>query len=207
MNEPVIVIDFETTGLSPDSGARATEVAAVVIENQRIVAHYRNLMNAGVTIPTNVVELTGITNSMIQSAPPADVVIRELVTFIEDFPVVAHNAAFDKKFLMSELGRIRAEFRNDLMCSMLIARRVFPDAPDHKLSTLAEYVGLSSDGNFHRALSDATTTAHLWIKMENQLQDNFRLSSVPIELMRSIQSVQRDSLGDYVDDFRRNNSN
>ena len=103
---PVIVIDFETTGISPEHGARATEVAAVLISDGRIVGRYQSLMNAGVPIPPFIEALTGISNRMVRQAPSAASVMTQLADFIGDITLVAHNAAFDKKFLQSELERI-----------------------------------------------------------------------------------------------------
>jgi DNA polymerase III subunit epsilon len=96
--EPVVVIDFETTGLSPEHGARATEIAAVLVRNGQVVDRYQSLMNAGQRIPPFIQSLTGITNSMIRAAPPAAQVMAEVADFVGDYPLVAHNASFDRKF-------------------------------------------------------------------------------------------------------------
>ena len=69
--ERVAVIDFETTGLSPTQGDRATEIAAVILEGGRVVDRYQSLMNAGVRVPAHIEALTGISNAMLREAPPA----------------------------------------------------------------------------------------------------------------------------------------
>ena len=102
MGSTVIVLDFETTGMSPNVGARPTEVAAVRIENGKIVDRYQSLMNAGVHVPAFITELTGITNAMVRNAPPIDQVMRELNVFVDGQPLVAHNVSFDRKFLEAE---------------------------------------------------------------------------------------------------------
>jgi DNA polymerase III subunit epsilon len=104
--EPVVVIDFETTGLSPEHGARATEIAAVLVRNGQVVDRYQSLMNAGQRIPPFIQSLTGITNSMIRTAPPAPQVMAEVADFVGDYPLIAHNASFDRKFWQAELARI-----------------------------------------------------------------------------------------------------
>lgn len=76
--ERIAVIDFETTGLSPNSSCRATEIAVVMLENGRIVERYQSLMNAGVPVPAFVAGLTGITTAMLRSAPPVDKVMNEV---------------------------------------------------------------------------------------------------------------------------------
>jgi DNA polymerase III subunit epsilon len=96
--EPMVVLDFETTGLSPDEGARVTEVAAVIVQDGKILSRYQSLMNAGVHVPAFITDLTGISNAMVQSAPSSKEVMRELCDFVGPLQIVAHNASFDKKF-------------------------------------------------------------------------------------------------------------
>ena len=95
MPERIAILDFETTGMSPAHGARAAEVGIVVVEGGRIVDRYQSLMNAGQRMPGFITQLTGITTAMLQSAPPAEVVMREAARFGGNAPLVAHNASFD----------------------------------------------------------------------------------------------------------------
>jgi DNA polymerase-3 subunit epsilon len=200
------VLDFETTGLSPEWGDRATEVAAVVIEDGRIVSQYQSLMNAGVRIPTYIQELTGITDKMVKQAPPVNQVLRELAKFIGAKPLIAHNASFDRKFLDAELDRIRMKRKQDVMCSMRVARRVYPDAINYKLLTLVEYAGVPAKGRHHRALVDAQMAANLWLKMQGELKIRFRMSSVPLDLMQRLQSIPKHSLESFVLRYKKNGS-
>jgi hypothetical protein len=101
----IAVIDFETTGISPAMGDRATEVAIVMMEGGRVVDRFQSLMNAGVRIPSFITQLTGITNAMVAAAPPAAQVMAEAGRFVGDVPMVAHNASFDRKFWVEELAR------------------------------------------------------------------------------------------------------
>ena len=112
--EVVAVIDFETTGLSPLQGDRATEVAAVIVDNGRVVDRYQSLMNAGVRIPAYIEALTGISNAMVRSAPSAEAVMREVSDFVGGIPIVAHNASFDARFWDAELARIQRFSEADL---------------------------------------------------------------------------------------------
>lgn len=168
--EMIAVIDFETTGLWPDAGARATEIAVVRVRAGGIVDRYQSLMNAGVRIPPFIESLTGITDAMIRRAPPAAEVMRQAADFIGDLPLVAHHAAFDRKVLDAELARIHQYRRQEFACTVRLARRLYPDAPNHKLGTLVEYAGLPAAGRAHRALADAETTAHLLLR-GNRVED------------------------------------
>ncbi|MCX7171318.1 MAG: 3'-5' exonuclease [Proteobacteria bacterium] len=189
--EVVAVIDFETTGLSPEHGARATEVAAVLVGDGKVVDRYQSLMNAGARVPPFIEDLTGITNAMVRKAPPAAEVMRAVSDFVGDHPLVAHNAAFDSKFWDAELGHIRRRRRQEFACSMLVARRVFPQAPSHKLGVLVEFAKLPVAGRYHRALADAEMAASLLVRMEEELLRRYKVSRVTHEMLREIQRVQK----------------
>ena len=115
-SEPIAILDFETTGMSPDYGDRVTEVGVVVMADGLIVDSFQSLMNAGVRIPRFIEQFTGITNAMIRNAPPVNEVMAELAEFIGELPLVAHNASFDRKFLDAELSYIGRERRQEMAC-------------------------------------------------------------------------------------------
>jgi len=196
--DPVVVIDFETTGLSPDHGARATEIAAVLVRDGHVVDRYQSLMNAGQPIPAFIQSLTGITNSMIRRAPPARQVMAEVADFVGNHSMVAHNASFDRKFWEAELARIGHQTMQPFVCSMLVARRVLPGAPNHKLGTLATYASLPVTGRHHRALADAEMAAHLTLFLERTLVEQFRLGAASYELLQRIQRTSRSRLSECV---------
>ena len=198
-SEPIAIIDFETTGLSPDVGDRVTEVGVVVIAEGQIVDSFQSLMNAGVRIPRFIEQFTGITNAMIRNAPPVNDVMFELAAFIGELPLVAHNASFDRKFLDAELSYIGRERQQDMACSVLVSRRVYPEAPSHKLGELVRYVGLPTDGIYHRALADATMTAQLWLQMQADIGSRYGLDSVPFRLMQNLQRVPKRSVETFFE--------
>lgn len=197
--ETVAVIDFETTGLSPAMGDRATEVAVVVVEDGKIVDRFQSLMNAGARIPAFIEALTGISNAMIRKAPPAAEVMAELAEFVGDVPLVAHNASFDSKFLDAEWSRINRQRRQEFACSMLLARRIYPVAPNHKLGTLVSHLGLPSAIRHHRALADAEMTAHLWLRMVSDIGQQYGLSAVPHEFLRALQKAPKAQMNSCVE--------
>ena len=96
--ETLAVIDFETTGSAPGQGARATEIAAVLVQNGRVVDRFQTLMNSGAWVPPFIEQLTGISNAMLRDAPPAAQVMREVLAFTQGCALVAHNASFDRAF-------------------------------------------------------------------------------------------------------------
>jgi len=173
--DTLIVFDFETTGLSPDMGDRSIEIGAVLIENGSITRRFQQLMNPGTRIPLFIENLTGITNHMVNQARNNAEVMQDFFEFIDGHNLVAHNAAFDERFLRAEFKRIKKRFDGGIACSLLASRRIFQQAPNHQLVTLAEYKNLPTDGIYHRALADAEVTAHLWLSLLNELHSRHEL--------------------------------
>jgi len=203
--ETIAVIDFETTGLTPEQGARATEIAVALVRDGCVVERYQSLMYAGVRVPPFIQDLTGITNAMIRQAPPAARVMAEAAAFVGACPLVAHNASFDQKFWDAELdriglGRVRGQA---FACSMLVARRLLPDAPNHKLGTLVNYLGLPAAGRAHRAQADADMAASLTLYLEQEIQRRFGLGSVTHALLVALQKAPRSRLQACVERFAR----
>ena len=192
--ERIAVIDFETTGLSPNSSCRATEIAVVMLENGRIVERYQSLMNAGVRVPAFIEQLTGISNAMLRTAPPAERVMEEVNEFVGCTPLLAHNASFDQKFWDFELGRIKRTRLQNFACSLLLARRLLPDAPSHKLGALVAFAGLPVAGRSHRALADAEMAASLLLRLEGELRTRHGVGEVSHALLRKIQAAPKTQL-------------
>ncbi len=173
--ETVAVIDFETTGLGATQGGRATEVAAVLVQGGEIVGRFQSLMNSGAWVPPFITQLTGISNEMLRNAPPARAVMHEVARFTRGSPLVAHNAAFDRGFWRAELAHAEceADAAHAFACTMLLSRRLYPHAENHKLGTLARLHALPSAGRAHRALADAEVTAHLLMQLQRDVEERF----------------------------------
>jgi len=201
--ETVAVIDFETTGMSPEQGARAIEIAAVLVRDGRIVDRYQSLMNADAYVPPFIEHLTGISNAMVRKAPASDRVMREVVGFVGAHPLVAHNASFDRRFWDAELAKIGRQRVQEFACTMLLARRLYPEAPDHKLGTLVRFAGLPVTGRAHRALADAEMAANLWLRIADDLRARLRAGAVTHRTLAGIQGVPRASLDAYLSGLTR----
>lgn len=187
----VAVIDFETTGLSPAMGDRATEIAIVMLEGERVVDRYQSLMNAGVWISPFIEAYTGITNEMIETAPPADRVMAEANRFVGARPMVAHNASFDRRFWCAELRRVGEPGDQPFACTLLLARRLYPEAPNFKLGSLASFHALPSNGRAHRAMADAETAAALLGRIRHDLRERFGVPEPRHELLMHLQACSR----------------
>jgi len=191
----VIVLDFETTGLSPNQGDRAIEIGAVHIQNGEIVDTFQQLMNPGFRVSGFIEGYTGITNRMLQSAAPCDEVMDQFCDFIGDHNLVAHNASFDQRFLDAELNLINRQYSGKFACSMLIARRLVQESPTHKLGDLVRFLQLENDGVFHRALADSEMTVNLWLYMINKLMDQHNITDPSFQFMQKISKTSKSNIG------------
>lgn len=196
--DTVIVLDFETTGLSPDGGDRAIEIGAVKLVDGQLVDRFQKLMYPGRRINAFIEDYTGITNRMLKDAPPCAEVMSEFSDFIEGFNLVAHNASFDARFLGAELNRIKQNQHGKFACSMLISRRIYPDAPNHKLGTLVRYKALPNDGTFHRALADAEMTTHLWLNIMNDIKAKHSFDVIPFKVMQKLSRTAKNSVSGFL---------
>jgi len=207
--QTIAVIDFETTGLAPNGGGRATEIAAVLVRNGQVVDSFQSLMRSGAWVPPFIQQLTGISNEMLAEAPAAETVMREVARFTRGCPLVAHNAAFDRAFWQAELARAAcaSDPAHEFACTLLLARRLYPEAPNCKLGTLAQFHHLPDTGRAHRALADAQMTAHLLLRMQRDLErryaDELGGSGADHELLARLQRAGKAALKRCVQDFAR----
>ena len=193
--ERIAVIDFETTGMAPAQGARATEVAIVLLERGQVVQRFQSLMRTGVAIPRFITELTGISNAMLADAPDARDVMHAAARFVGDTPMVAHNAAFDRQFWQAELAQSGLQASQPFVCTVLLARRLYPEAPSHKLGALVDYHHLPRSGRAHRALADAEMAAALLLHMQHDLRQRFQVATPGHALLQALQRCPRQQLG------------
>ena len=189
------VIDFETTGISPACGDRASEVAIVLLEGGQVVDRFQSLMNAGVRIPGFITQLTGITNAMVASAPEAAQVMGEASRFVGNAPLVAHNAAFDRRFWQAELARAGLAAPQPFICTLLLSRRLYPQAPNHKLGSLVDYHRLPRTGQAHRALADAEMAAGLLGQIQHDLRTRHRVAQPDHALLMALQRCAKSAVG------------
>lgn len=194
----LIILDFETTGLSPDNGDRAIEIGAVKLENGVVTERFQELMYPGRSVSHFIADYTGITNDMLSKAAPCHEVMARFADFIQGQNLVAHNASFDKRFLDSELKRISSGYDGQFACSLLLSRRLYQTAPNHKLSTLINYKGIASNGSFHRALYDSEMTAKLWVAMLDDIQQQAGIDQVPFSMIQKLTKTTKANVGKFL---------
>lgn len=199
---PIVMLDFETTGLSPASGDRITEVAAVRIVAGRITERYVSLVNTGARIPAFITSLTGITQSMVDAAPPATRVVPELLDFIGSDTLAAHNASFDEKFLLAESERLgRRCGHANLVCSLKLSRRVFPGMASYKLGNLSRQLGIGFRSAAHRAEADAEVAAEVLIHIARHLGSTYALERLSPDLLVALNRIAAAKVPAYLSKY------
>lgn len=198
-DQATVMLDFETTGLSPQMGARITEVAALRIVGGRVRERFVSLVNCHVRIPSFITELTGISQAMVDGAPCVSRVMPALLDFIGNDALSAHNASFDNKFLLAEaLDLGLTPGHEKLICSLMLSRRIFPGLPSYKLAPLAKSLGIRFAGTAHRAEADAQVSADLLLHIGRHLGERCTLSHITPQLLESVNRLTAAKVPAYL---------
>lgn len=191
-------LDVETTGLDSNSGDKICEVAVIKTIGGQIADEFVTLINPGRNIPERAVSIHGITQTMVDRAPLFRDIADDLLDFLNDTVIVAHNARFDLEFLRSELRNVNLSLpENNVIDTLGIARRYYT-FPSNSLGEIARHIGLPIDKQ-HRALADVTTTKDIFeyflkdlerrgIRLK-RLKDILKLQGKSVELKTSNELV------------------
>ncbi|MBE5769362.1 MAG: PolC-type DNA polymerase III [Clostridiales bacterium] len=189
LDEPIVVLDFETTGLNTATD-RAIEIGAVKLVGGTVADSLSILVNPQVPLKPKIVEITGITDMMLADKETAQTAIPKLMEFIGDAPIAAHNAPFDAAILRSELRRLGRDYTGPVLDTLTLARKMFPEMKSFKLSAVCKRLGVSLK-NAHRAVHDATATALCLARMFKQLQEENGFST-----LHDLNSLKGGAIGD-----------
>ncbi|MEM7009284.1 MAG: exonuclease domain-containing protein [Thermodesulfobacteriota bacterium] len=150
-------LDVETTGLDPVSGDKICEIAIVKTIDGQIADEFVTIVNPGRSIPEKAVSIHGITQHMVMRAPLFRDIAKDLLVFLSDAVIVAHNAKFDLEFIRAELRNLNITLPdNEVIDTLGIARRYY-NFPSNSLGDIARNVGVLINKQ-HRALADVMTT-------------------------------------------------
>ena len=159
-----VVLDLEMTGLSAKSD-QIIEIGAVKIKDNQVVETMECLVNPKCKIPTRVVELTGITDEMVQSGRERDEALRELIAFIDGQLLVGQNVNFDYSFLKQWAVNHKCPLEARACDTLKLARVLLPADQPKKLENLCQYFGIKR-AREHRALDDALETWQVFEKLK-----------------------------------------
>jgi DNA polymerase-3 subunit epsilon len=160
------VFDTETTGLDPSAGDEIVSVGAVRIVNGRLLEHetFEQLVDPKRPMSPEASQITGIEAPMLEDQPTIDSVLPAFFTFCEDTVLVAHNAAFDMRFLHLKEEATGVRFTQPVLDTLLLSAVIHPDLDAHGLEAIAERMGINPIGR-HTALGDAIMTGEVFLRM------------------------------------------
>jgi DNA polymerase-3 subunit epsilon len=199
----LVVLDFETTGLTP-AYDRTIEVAATLLVNHRPVETFHQLMHPGMGLPPFITSLTGITDAMLRGQPRPEQVMPQLQQFVRGLPIVAHNAAFDRGFLHAELARAGLSAESEFLCTMRLARRLAPGLPSYRLDALVDALQVRAPNarQFHRSLADVNHTVAIWQNLHARFTEHTGLATPPVGVWSILMRKPKKQVPKYLASLR-----
>ncbi|KAA8675026.1 PolC-type DNA polymerase III [Clostridium sp. WLY-B-L2] len=174
LDDTYVIFDIETTGFSSINDS-IIEIGAVKVKDGKVVDKFSEFVNPGRIIPGRIVELTGITDEMVEKCPNIEEILPKFMEFIGDSIVVAHNASFDVGFIKKNCNDLNLKFKNPVMDTIPLCKFLFPELKKFKLNIVAKHLGISLE-NHHRAVDDAGATCDILLKCFEILRERNILS-------------------------------
>jgi DNA polymerase-3 subunit alpha (Gram-positive type) len=189
-----VVFDIETTGLNPKND-NIIEIGAVKISNRKVIDSFSTFVHIDKKLPGKIIELTSITDDMLQGQPEIDEALPAFLDFAKECVLVAHNAKFDLGFIKENTKVLSIENYNPPVLDTLeLSKALIKDVKNHRLNTLTKKLGINLI-NHHRAVDDANATGQLLIILLNKLSEReiYDVSKLNDILMEDIDIVKQPS--------------
>ncbi|PHV72314.1 DNA polymerase III subunit epsilon [Sporanaerobium hydrogeniformans] len=168
--KPYVVVDIETTGTHP-LNSDIIEIGAVYVEEGQVIKQFNQLVQPNQEISAYITGITGITNEMVQEAPPIEKVMPQFLDFCEGAFLVGHNIIlFDYRMLKAKAALLKLPFEKDGVDTLTISRKMLSKLPSRKLGDLCAYYDIALE-NAHRAYDDAYATYELFEKLKKDFYE------------------------------------
>eukprot|EP01037_Dinobryon_pediforme_P008375 gene8375-8462_t len=192
------IVDIETTG-GHASANGITEIAICIHNGKKVVERYSTLVNPKRDIPIYISALTGITNDMVEKAPPFEDVAHDIYHLLNNKIFVAHNVNFDYSFVRHHLVAAGYELHCNKLCTVRLGRKILPGLPSYGLGKLCHHLGIQNESR-HRAAGDAEATAQLFTLLlqsdkQEHIKQALKQNSKEQEFLRNIHRISHQLCG------------
>src|SRR3954452_19268806 len=178
-----LAVDTETNGLAGDR-CELTEIGAVLVGGGELHDRWETLLSVRAPLSRGIQRFTGISQAMVDEAPPSEVMLPELADQLRGRVLVAHSAGFDRRVLAQAFARAGLQWPSPpMLCTVALARRLHPLARQRRLAPLAESLGIEVEVT-HRALADAETCARVFCALFARLCANATTIRDALALLR-----------------------
>ena len=186
-DDEIVCFDIETTGLKVQREA-ITEIGAVVLKNGQITDKFQTFVNPGRRLTPEIIGLTGITDAMLEDAPPPEEALAAFLRFVDGRPLAAHNAEFDIGFIRAGCRRAGLDFDPTYVDTLILAQNLLPELHKYKLDIVAEHLDLPAF-NHHRASDDAGMVAYMLIPFFEKMRREMGISRLQ-EIDREMEKLR-----------------
>ena len=186
-DDEIVCFDIETTGLKVQREV-ITEIGAVVLKNGQITDKFQTFVNPGRRLTPEIIGLTGITDAMLEDAPPPEEALAAFLRFVDGRPLAAHNAEFDIGFIRAGCRRAGLDFDPTYVDTLILAQNLLPELHKYKLDIVAEHLDLPAF-NHHRASDDAGMVAYMLIPFFEKMRREMGISRLQ-EINREMEKLR-----------------
>ena len=168
-DDEYVAFDLETTGLSSQHDT-IIEIGAAIMKRDQVIDTFQTFVAPGRRLLPKIIELTGITDQMLEGAPSIEEVLPKFLDFVGGRPLCAHNADFDIGFITAACERLELPFQPTYVDTLILAQNLMPDLGKYKLNIVADALSLP-EFNHHRASDDAITCGYLMMRFWKMLDE------------------------------------
>ena len=192
--DEIVVFDFETTGFNAFAGDSIIEIGAVTIKDGEVISEFSELINPHKKLRQAIIDVTNITDSMLEDKPGEEEVFKRFKEYFGDKPMIAHNAKFDVSFIRSCYEKYNlGEFKNAVIDTLEISRALTPDERRHDLETVTKRYKVEFDADaHHRATYDAEGTGKAYYRMIENLGESYKIIN-DLKKLVNIESIMKTS--------------